>query len=79
MQIKKGNSEEAKLTWLRQILEWQKDMSDNKEYLDTIKLDLNIFNDRSVCLYTPQGKVVSLPKGSTTIDFCLYDTQCCRK
>ena len=30
MQIKKGNSEEAKLTWLRQILEWQKDMSDNK-------------------------------------------------
>lgn len=65
---KKGNSEEAKLTWLRQILEWQKDMSDNKEYLDTIKLDLNIFNDQ-VYAFTPQGKVVSLPKGSTTIDF----------
>ena len=43
---KKGTSEEAKLTWLRQILEWQQDMSDNKEYLDTIKLDLNIFNDQ---------------------------------
>lgn len=65
---KKGNSEEAKLTWLRQILEWQKDMSDNKEYLDTIKLDLNIFNDQ-VYAFTPQGKVVSLPKGSITIDF----------
>ena len=65
---KKGNSEEAKLTWLRQILEWQKDMSDNKEYLDTIKLDLNIFNDQ-VYAFTPQGKVVSLPKGYNTIDF----------
>ncbi|NDO46189.1 bifunctional (p)ppGpp synthetase/guanosine-3',5'-bis(diphosphate) 3'-pyrophosphohydrolase [Clostridium sp. MD294] len=65
---KKGDSEQAKLTWLRQILEWQKDMSDNKEYLDTIKLDLNIFNDQ-VYAFTPQGKVVSLPKGSTTIDF----------
>ena len=43
-------------------------MSDNKEYLDTIKLDLNIFNDQ-VYAFTPQGKVVSLPKGSTTIDF----------
>jgi len=65
---KKGDNEQAKLTWLRQILEWQKDMSDNKEYLDTIKLDLNIFNDQ-VYAFTPQGKVVSLPKGSTTIDF----------
>ncbi len=65
---KKGTSEEAKLTWLRQILEWQQDMSDNKEYLDTIKLDLNIFNDQ-VYAFTPQGKVISLPKGSTTIDF----------
>ena len=65
---KKGTSEEAKLTWLRQILVLQQDMSDNKEYLDTIKLDLNIFNDQ-VYAFTPQGKVISLPKGSTTIDF----------
>ena len=65
---KKGGSEEAKLTWLRQILEWQQDMADNKEYLDTIKLDLNIFNDQ-VYAFTPQGKVINLPKGSTTIDF----------
>lgn len=60
--------EEAKLAWLRQILEWQKDMSDNKEYLDTIKLDLNIFTDQ-VYAFTPQGDVIQLAKGSTPIDF----------
>ncbi len=65
---KKGDTAEEKLTWLRQILEWQQDMSDNKEYLDTIKLDLNVFTDQ-VYAFTPQGKVVSLPKGSTPIDF----------
>lgn len=65
---KSSDSEEAKLTWLRQILEWQRDMSDNKEYLDTIKLDLNIFTDQ-VYAFSPKGEVISLPKGSTPIDF----------
>ena len=65
---KSSNKEEAKLAWLRQILEWQKDMSDNKEYLDTIKLDLNIFTDQ-VYAFSPQGDVIQLPKGSTPIDF----------
>lgn len=65
---KSTDREEAKLTWLRQILEWQRDMSDNKEYLDTIKLDLNIFTDQ-VYAFTPSGEVISLPKGSTPIDF----------
>lgn len=65
---KSNNGEAAKMAWLRQILEWQRDMSDNKEYLDTIKLDLNIFNDQ-VYAFTPQGEVISLPKGSTPIDF----------
>ena len=69
--------EEAKLAWLRQILEWQKDMSDNKEYLDTIKLDLNIFTDQ-VYAFTPQGEVIQLPKGSTPIDFA-YDSLRCRQ
>lgn len=68
---KEGSSatskEEEKLTWLRQILEWQRDMS-NKEFMDTLKLDLNIFNDQ-VYAFTPQGEVISLPKGSTPIDF----------
>ena len=63
-----SKQEEEKLSWLRQILEWQKDMSDNKEYLDTIKLDLNIFTDQ-VYAFTPQGEVIQLPKGSTPIDF----------
>ncbi len=61
-------SEEEKLTWLRQILEWQKDMSDDKEFIDTLKFDLNIFTTQ-VYAFTPRGDVISLPKGSTPIDF----------
>jgi len=63
-----NETEEAKLAWLRQILEWQRDMSDNKEYLDTIKLDLNVFTTQ-VYAFTPQGRVIQLPKDSTPIDF----------
>ncbi|MBR0085246.1 MAG: bifunctional (p)ppGpp synthetase/guanosine-3',5'-bis(diphosphate) 3'-pyrophosphohydrolase [Lachnospiraceae bacterium] len=62
------NSEEAKLTWLRKILEWQTDMSDNKEFLSLVKDDLNLFSDSVYC-FTPQGDVKSLPQGSTPIDF----------
>lgn len=65
---KAQKSEEAKLVWLRQIMEWQKDMSDNKEYLDTIKLDLNIYSTQ-VYAFTPQGDVIQLTKDSTPIDF----------
>ncbi|MCI8342532.1 MAG: bifunctional (p)ppGpp synthetase/guanosine-3',5'-bis(diphosphate) 3'-pyrophosphohydrolase [Firmicutes bacterium] len=59
---------EEKLAWLRQILEWQKDMSDNKEFMETIKTDLNIY-DEQVYAFTPQGDVISLPKGASPIDF----------
>lgn len=52
---KAQKSEEAKLAWLRQIMEWQKDMSDNKEYLDTIKLDLNIYSTQVYAFYTAGG------------------------
>ena len=65
---KAQKSEEAKLACLRQIMEWQKDMSDNKEYLDTIKLDLNIYSTQ-VYAFTPQGDVIQLTKDSTPIDF----------
>ena len=65
---KAAKKEEAKLAWLRQIMEWQQDMSDNKEYLDTIKLDLNIFTTQ-VYAFTPQGDVIQLSKDSTPIDF----------
>jgi len=63
-----ANSEEEKLTWLRQVLEWQRDMSDNKEFLSLIKNDFDLFSD-SVYAFTPTGDVKTLPAGSNTIDF----------
>ncbi|MBQ0001034.1 MAG: bifunctional (p)ppGpp synthetase/guanosine-3',5'-bis(diphosphate) 3'-pyrophosphohydrolase, partial [Clostridiales bacterium] len=66
-----GNSEEEKLNWLRQILEWQKDMSDNREFMSLLKNDLDLFAD-SVYAFTPQGEVKNLPNGSTPIDFAYY-------
>lgn len=61
-------SEEEKLTWLRQILEWQQEMSDNAEFMDLLKSDLNLFSDSVYC-FTPTGEVKNLPAGSTPIDF----------
>ncbi len=63
-----AGDEEAKLSWLRQILEWQTDMSDNKEFLSLIKSDLDLFSDSVYC-FTPTGDVKTLPSGSTPIDF----------
>ena len=60
--------EEEKLVWLRQILEWQQDLSDNKEFMNLLKDDLNLFADNVYC-FTPTGDVKSLPAGSTPIDF----------
>ena len=62
------NGEEEKLSWLRQILEWQRDMSDNKEFMSLLKSDLDLFSDSVFC-FTPSGDVKNLPKGSTPIDF----------
>ena len=60
--------EEEKLNWLRQILEWQKDMSDNREFLSMLKGDLDLFAEDVYC-FTPNGDVKSLPNGSTPVDF----------
>ena len=60
--------EEEKLAWLRQILEWQQDMSDNREFMDLLKSDLNLFSDDVYC-FTPRGEVKNLPAGSTPVDF----------
>ena len=60
--------EEEKLSWLRQILEWQRDMSDNREFLNLIKGDLDLFAEDVYC-FTPNGDVKNLPNGSTPIDF----------
>ncbi|GHU76181.1 (p)ppGpp synthetase [Clostridia bacterium] len=62
------DSEEAKFAWLRHIIEWQMDMADNKEYLSTLKDDLNIYRHHVYC-FTPRGEVFNLLNGSTPIDF----------
>jgi GTP pyrophosphokinase len=57
---------EDKLSWLRESLEWQKDMQDPQEFLATLKTEL--FEDE-VYVFTPKGEIKTLPKGSTPIDF----------
>lgn len=57
---------DKKLGWLRQLVEWQQDLQDAREYLDTVKMDL--FGDE-VFVFSPRGDVFDLPKGSTPIDF----------
>jgi len=64
-------SAEQKLNWLRHILEWQRDMSDNKEFMDVLKTDLDVFADQ-VYAFTPTGDVIDLPTGSTPIDFAYH-------
>ena len=66
--VQTKDSYEAKLSWLRQILEWQKEMSDNKEFMDSLKADLSLFSDSVYC-FTPSGDVKNLPAGSCPIDF----------
>lgn len=61
-----ATSFDQKLSWLRQILEWQKDPADPKEFIESFKLDL--FDDE-VFVFTPKGTVVRLPAGSTPVDF----------
>lgn len=62
------DSEEEKLAWLRQILEWQQNTDDNREFLNVLKSDLDLFADTVYC-FTPTGEVKNLPAGSTPIDF----------
>ena len=58
--------QEDKLAWLRETIEWQKDMQDPEEFLHTLKTEL--FEDE-VYVFTPKGKIVVLPRGATPIDF----------
>ncbi|RKO66674.1 RelA/SpoT family protein [Desulfofundulus salinus] len=57
---------DQKLAWLRQILEWQRELRDAREFMESLKIDL--FSD-SVFVFTPKGDVVELPAGSVPIDF----------
>ncbi len=61
-------SELEKMKWLQKILEWQQDLDDNSEFINTLKDDLNIFRE-SVYVFTPHGEVITLPSGSTVVDF----------
>ena len=63
-----ARSEEEKLIWLRQILEWQRDVSDNNEFLNMLKGDLDLFTEDVYC-FTPDGDLKNLPNGSTPVDF----------
>jgi GTP pyrophosphokinase len=60
---------EEKLSWLRQLLEWQREMRDPREFMESLKIDL--FADR-VYVFTPKGDVVELPAGSVPIDFAYH-------
>ena len=62
----KSTSFDENLTWLRQLLEWQKDVNDADDFMETLKIDF--FADE-VFVFTPNGDVVNLPEGSTPIDF----------
>lgn len=55
-----------RFAWLRQLLEWQKELQDSKEFMDTVKVELF---PEEVYVFTPKGDVKSFPKGSTPIDF----------
>lgn len=57
---------DEKLSWLRQILEWQQEVKDTNEFMESLKIDL--FDD-TVFVFTPKGKVIELPKGACPVDF----------
>ena len=62
----KNSSDDIKLAWLRQSLEWQQDINDPKDFLETMKMDLFA---SQVFVFTPKGDVIELPAGSTPLDF----------
>ena len=61
-----NNNFENKLTWLREVMEWQGTMKDSREFLDALKTEL--YSDE-LLVFTPLGKVISLPPGATPVDF----------
>ena len=62
----KSSADDIKLAWLRQSLEWQQDLNDPKDFLETMKMDLFA---TQVFVFTPRGDVIELPAGSTPLDF----------
>ena len=64
--VTRADNFDDKLTWLRQLLEWQNDLKDPKDFMETLKMDF--FTDE-VFVFTPKGDVINLPDGSTPVDF----------
>lgn len=62
----KDSSEDELFKWLRYLVEWQQEVPDSREFMDGLKLDLY---PKEVYAFTPKGRVISLPRGSTPIDF----------
>ena len=60
------NNFENRLTWLREVMEWQGDLKDSKEFVDALKTELY---SHELLVFTPRGKVISLPPGATPVDF----------
>ena len=65
---KADSAEDEKMSWLRQVLEWQRDADNPREFLSMVKSDFNLFTDKVYC-FTPTGDVKVLPVGSNTVDF----------
>ena len=61
-----SKTDEAQFSWLRRLLEWQNDLQDPKEFLDTVRMDLF---PNEVYVFTPKGEVKGFPKGATPVDF----------
>ncbi|MCU1324947.1 MAG: (p)ppGpp synthetase SpoT/RelA, partial [Bryobacterales bacterium] len=62
----RGAQDDQRIAWLRQLVEWQRDMQDSSEFSATLKLDL--FPEEVYC-FTPKGRIIVLPSGSSPIDF----------
>jgi guanosine-3',5'-bis(diphosphate) 3'-pyrophosphohydrolase len=65
----RGDEYDQKLSWLRSLLEWQEDMRDSREFMESLKLDLF---DNQVFVFTPKGDVFGLPATATPIDFAYH-------
>ena len=64
--LKKASEFDKRVAWIRQVLDWQKELKDPQDYMESLKLDLF---EEEVFVFTPKGRVVNLPRGATTIDF----------
>ena len=68
-QIKRDASLEEKIAWLRQLMEWRHELTDAREFVDSLKTD--VFQDQ-VYVFTPKGDIIDLPAGATPIDFAYH-------